>query len=58
MERILDSFGLLVVVAFAAFASGVAATINATNSVWKDDCEKIGAHRSGDQVYDCKPRAK
>lgn len=44
---------ILVLLVLAAIVGSVK-----TNSEWQDDCEKIGLHREGDKVYECKLKVK
>lgn len=37
---------------------GAVVSVSAITASWQNDCEKVGLHREGDKVYECKLRAK
>lgn len=38
------------------FTLGIIASAKTEETNWRKDCEKVGFHRSGDKVYECRER--
>jgi len=45
---------LLLIFIIVAATGGFAAGIGITDDVWTNDCQKMGAHRINNIVYQCK----
>lgn len=45
---------IVTVAALAIFITGVGIGSVANDSGWRNDCQKLGAHISGEKVYTCK----
>lgn len=43
---------------FGALLVGIGLGSGIDGAIWRADCEAIGAHQSGSQVYECKLRPK
>jgi hypothetical protein len=45
----------VVLIVLAALVFGLTIGVTANNSMWEQDCNLLGKHRTNDEVYTCYP---